>query len=307
MKIPGLGALHYRFITKPRDAFDVWLGRRHLSKFRDSIQSLSPFPATPPNEANAIRASYLTGTRFLYQTVFSAYSLLRHCPENIRIRIVSDGSLQDSDYALLDRLFPGRVDRESEAAQTARFEQAFPAQQFPHLRKWRGLGALFRKLTDVHGGSSDWNLLIDSDTYFHAHPTLLMQCARDQRRPCMARDRWTNYGYSVDELQKLAGYPVLPEMNSGLVGLAGSSIDWSKIEFWLGRMAEGNGNNHFFEQGMTAMMVSSLDPVRLPLADYRLCPDRAEILNPTAAFHHYAGNSKFQFIRYNVPTELFEH
>jgi len=103
------------------------------------------------------------------------------------------------------------------------------------------------------------------------------------------------------------GQAVIPRVNSGLIGLPLPLLDWDKIEHWTGALRSlPGGRPVYLEQGLTAMILSTLpDPVALPLADYALCPETREVCRPTAAFHHYAGNSKYRFIRHGVPASLF--
>jgi hypothetical protein len=60
----------------------------------------------------------------------------------------------------------------------------------------------------------------------------------------------------------------------------------------------------FFEQGLTAILLSQTRAIALPKNEYVVCPTRGETKRPTAAFHHYAGDSKFRYLRYNVPGQL---
>lgn len=306
MKIPGLGFLRFHLVTRPLDARDVRIGRKRLPAFAESIRRLAPLVASSdlPDSPHAV--VYLTGDRFLYQTVFSTYSLYRAAGQRFRIRIINDGSLSPESFALLEHLFPGRVQIEPVTSQEARIERLFPRDRFPCLRQSRDEGALFRKLLDVHGGEHGWTLFIDSDTYFHRKPTDLLGCLQAAAAPCFMYDRWSNYGHAPEVLEQITGHPVIRRINSGLVGLPSDRIDWDKLETWLAAMRARPGTTVFYEQGLTAMLLSTLpDSAGLPAANYALSPGKREVLNPSAAFHHYAGNSKYRFIRYNVPAPLF--
>lgn len=306
MKIPGIGFLRFHLLTKQLAALDVRIGQKRLPALAASIHRLEPLTPVPGAPAPRHEVVYLTGERFLYQTVFSAYSLFRASGLRFNLRIINDGSLSANSLALLEKLFPGVVQIEATADQEARIERLFPRDRFPCLRQSRDEGALFRKLLDVHGGRSGWTLFIDSDTYFHRNPKELLDCMEAASRPCFMQDHWSNYGHAPEFVDEVAGHPIIRLINSGLVGLRSEQIDWDKLERWLAAMRSRPGRSVFFEQGLTAMLLSSLpDPLALPPCDYALSPGRREVLRPSAAFHHYAGESKYRFIRYNVPAPLF--
>lgn len=303
MKIPGLGALKFHTYTRPLDALDVWLGRRRLPAISDSIRQLKPLPR--PEQPPRYSVAYLTGDRFLYQTVFSIYSLLKTSQQSFRLRIVSDGSLSEDSISILEHLFPGTVSVEHSTAQDQRIEVLFPESKFPLLRRVRRECALFRKLLDVHGGAEGWQLFVDSDTFFFRSPDLLLRHLQTATTPCFMFDHWSNYGHPVQLLEQLAGHKLIRNLNSGLVGMRSETIDWERLEYWLGRMLDQGGRFVFFEQGITAMLLSLSGAAGLPQQDYILSPSRRETVHPTGVFHHYAGNSKFRFLRFNVPRRLF--
>lgn len=303
MKIPGLGALKFHAYTRPLDALDVWLGAKRLPEIEKSIRQLSPASWTEAPPASP-KITYLTGDRIFYQTVFSAYSLIVAAQQSFQFRIFSDGTLSEQNVALLHELFPSLVTCVAVRAQEEQAEQLFPATRFPTLRRLRTQCALFRKLVDVHGGQSGWNLFVDSDTFFHRRPDRLLELIAGASLPCYMLDHWSNYGHPVEVLEQIVGTPIIPNVNSGLVGLRSETIDWDRVEFWLAEMEQRGGRLVFFEQGLTAILLSQTQAIALPKDEYVVCPTRRETKRPTAVFHHYAGNSKFRYLRYNVPGRL---
>jgi hypothetical protein len=305
VRIPGLGALKFHLWTRQWDARDVRRGKARLPALRASIRELAPLRFDAEAVRSAPAVSFLTGEPFLYQTVFSAYSLLRRTARPFRLRIHDDGSLTPAGLDLLRHLFPGLVDYETPADTEQRIETLFPRHRFPALRSARDTCALLRKLLDVHGGARGWRLFLDSDTYFHRSPDRLLEFMAAADEACCMRDHWSNYGHPPEFLDRLCGHPVLRHVNSGLVGLRSDSIDWDQVEHWFAAMVAAGGKFVFFEQGVTAMLLS-MRPCRiLPPDDYVLGPSRAEVARPTAAFHHYAGDSKYRFLAFDVPRSLF--
>jgi hypothetical protein len=303
MKIPGLGALKFHAYTRPLDALDVWLGARRLPEIEKSIHQLSPASRVEAGPSSP-KITYLTGNRIFYQTVFSAYSLIVAAQRSFQMTILSDGTLSEQNVALLHELFPGRIAYVSAHTQEEQTEQLFPATRFPTLRRLRTQCALFRKLVDVHGGQTGWNLFVDSDTFFHRRPDRLLEWTVEASLPCYMLDHWSNYGHPVEVLEQIVGTPIIPHVNSGLVGLRSETIEWDRVEFWLTEMEQRGGRLVFFEQGLTAILLSQTQAIALPKNEYVVCPTRGETKRPTAAFHHYAGDSKFRYLRYNVPGQL---
>ncbi|MES2692494.1 MAG: glycosyl transferase [Verrucomicrobiota bacterium] len=305
MKIPGLGWLHYRFVVKPRADADAQACARELPALQASIRQLPPLSASPEALGSAPEVNMLTGEKFLYLTVFSAYSLVRAAGRPFRICIVSDGTVSPASLDLLRQIFPGMIVYRAPAEEEARVEALFPLGRFPALRRARVESVFFRKLLDVHGGAQGWRLYLDSDTFFHRRPDVLLDCIAAGDRPCYMLDQWSNYGHPLEFLEKLSGRPMLRKANAGIVGLRSETIDWERMEHWLAQMRQAGGDFFYFEQGLTAMLLSAADSVLLPPEDYIIGPHRAEVLQPRGVFHHYAGESKNRFVGYRVPRVLF--
>lgn len=306
MKIPGLGWLHYRLVSRPQARANAREAARLLPEMRASISRLAPISFAPADIAQAPEITMITGEEFLYLTVFCVYSLLRTTGRPFRFHIINDRTLSDHHIAELHRLFPGLVTCPPRAEQDAYVESLFPARRFPTLLKSRNECVLFCKLLDVHGGRSGWRMFLDSDTFFHRRPDALLACMATGTQPCYMLDRWSNYGQPPEFLERLCGWPVVRNVNSGVVGFRSETIDWERMEHWLKAMlAVDRERFGFFEQGITAMLLSKGDSLLLPPQDYVLTPEREEILHPRAAFHHYAGESKYSFVRHQVPRHLF--
>lgn len=305
MKIPGLGRLSYYLFHRPRAEAEAREAARLLPEMRASISRLRPIVFSPAEIAQAPEIAMITGDQFLYFTVFSAYSLLRVTGRPFRLRIFSDRSLSPQSTDELRRIFPGLIVHRPPAEHEEYIESIFPEARFPGLRKARAECALLCKLLDTHGARTGWNLFLDSDTFFHRRPDVLLDCMAAGTRPCYMLDRWSNYGHSPEFLERLCGWPIKPNINSGIVGLRSETIDWERMEHWFQAMLAADGRFVFFEQGMTAMLLSAADSVILPPADYILTPAREEVLCPRGVFHHYAGESKNSFVRHQVPRRLF--
>lgn len=306
MTIPGLGWLHYRFVVRPRAQANAREAARLLPALRASVSRLEPIAYPAAESAEAPEIAMITGAEFFHLTVFSAYSLLRTTGRPFRFRIIDDRTLSAAHLAELHRIFPGLVACRPPEEQDAYVESLFPAQRFPALLRARRECIFFCKLLDVHGGRTGWRLFLDSDTFFVRRPGALLDCMAKGAQPCYMLDRWSNYGHPPEFLERLCGQPVVRNANAGIVGFRSETLDWERMEHWLTAMlTAGRERFAFFEQGITAMLLSANDSLLLPPADYILSPDRAAILGRRGVFHHYAGESKNAYVRYQVPRSLF--
>ena len=304
MRFPGLGLLKYHLLTRPRDAREIQRGKANLPHIRAAVTRLKPLP--PPRETTEPipTVNYLTGSNFLYQTIYSAYSLIALGQATVGLRIINDDSLSSADIEVLHRIFPDRIRVEPLDAQEAIMESIFPRSRFPALRLSRDEGALWRKLTDVHGGRSGWTTFIDSDTFFYRPPVRLFADRQLSAPALYSADHHSNYGLPIPVLSKIIGHSVRERINSGLVKLKSDSIDWEKMEFWLSQMRANAVHPNFLEQGLTALHLSFGAAEALPETDYKLTPSIHEVRRPTAVFHHFAGNSKFRFLCSEHPLRM---
>ena len=273
---------------------EQWRDHRGRCAMIAAARTLPPL-APPPDTAPEI--FLLTGQRFWYQSAFCVHSLARHTPGGLRPVFIDDGTFDDSLAAEAQRLFPGaRVQRAAETA--AHLDTILPASRFPTLRAQRLTYLHLRKLTDVHAGRSGWRLVLDSDMLFFRQPTALLDWLAAPDRPIHMLDVHDAYGYPAATLAELAGKPVPAIVNVGICGFRSDDLDWEKLEAWAAQLLARHGTSYYLEQALVALLAATRDPLRLPRDDYRLFPDEAECLAPTAALHHYVDLSKRGYFRH---------
>jgi hypothetical protein len=211
--------------------------------------------------------------------------------------LIDDGTFDDALAAEALRLAPGsRVERTSDIE--TRLDAVLPAARFPTLRAQRLTYIHLRKLTDVHAGLSGSRLVLDSDMLFFRPPEALRTWLATPDRPVHMLDIHDAYGYPAATLADLAGRPVPSCVNVGVCGFRSENIDWEKLESWSARLIARYGTSYYLEQALVALLLADADPLCLPAADYRLMPDLAECLRPTAALHHYVDLSKRGYFRH---------
>lgn len=275
------------------------LAERETERQRREMEAAAlQLPALPTPPADSpLQVHLLTGRRFWYQTAFCVHSLVQAAREPFRCEVYDDGSLDAEHAARLLRLGPA-IRIHSYAEVTARVDCALPASRFPAIReRWRNYPNL-RKLTDVHAGSEGWKLVLDSDLLFFREPRVLLNWLHSPDRPLHAIDCEESYGYSRLLLEQLAGTPLAAAVNVGLCGLHSESLDWDKLERWIGELQSREGTNYFLEQALVAMHVAGRECAIAPALDYLTRPEKGEVLAPTAVMHHYVANSKRWYFRH---------
>ena len=82
------------------------------------------------------------------------------------------------------------------------------------------------------------------------------------------------------------------------LGLAGRDLDWDEIENWIRVLTETEGLKYNLCQALAALLFARAPHRILDASAYRLLPDRAEALVPTAVMHHYVAESKQWYRRH---------
>ncbi len=299
----GAGRFVYHAWHAPRGAI-TRLGKEgvvnlSLARFgRIAMESatldLDPLPE-PPGDAPEI--FYLTGRRFVHQTVFCAVSLNRQAGRPFRFVAIDDGTLTDVDVALLHRILPGvRIVGYREVE--ARLDTWLPATRFPELRRRRLVYPHLRKITDVHAGGGGWKLVLDSDMLFHGKPNFILDWLDTPDRPCHMLDVADAYGYSPGLLRELAGSDLPTRLNVGICGLNSDGIDWEKLEYWCSDLIAREGTHYAMEQAIVAMLIAGKPRAVAAANSYIVSPCRFEAEHPTAVLHHYTAESKSWYFRF---------
>ena len=299
----GAGRIVYHTWHAPRGAImrlgkegavNLTLARLGRIAMESAARDLSPLPE-PAEDAPEI--FYLTGHRFVHQTVFCAVSLGRHAGRSFRFVAIDDGTLADADVALLRRILSGiRIVGSLDIEAT--LDTWLPAARFPELRRRRLLYPHLRKITDIHAGGGGWKLVLDSDMLFHDRPNFILAWLDAPDGPCHMVDVADHYGYSPGLLRELACCDFPARLNVGICGLNSDSIDWEKLEYWCRELVRREGTQYVMEQAIVAMLVAGKPRAIAPAQTYIVSPNRAEAECPTAVLHHYTAESKAWYFRF---------
>ena len=298
----ALGKLFYHLYYQPRGLLGTTLQRGIFDSLVDARERKAMKSAAyqlPTVEAGSFGYDihFLTGNRFWYQTVFCAYSMAQHADISLRPVVYDDGTLSLRYQKEILRIFPNaRIHLKAELDD--RIEFHLPTHEFPYLRERRENYPNIRKLTDIHIGSEDWKLVLDSDMLFFRRPDVLLSWLQNPMQLCHMVDTETSYGYSPALMESLCGARLSERVNVGICGLNSSELDWEQIEHWCKTLIESEGTHYYQEQALVAMLMAGRDCIVADETDYGVMPDRDEAIAPQAVLHHYVAASKPWYFRY---------
>ncbi|MCR8560178.1 hypothetical protein KXD93_21175 [Mucilaginibacter sp. BJC16-A38] len=244
---------------------------------------------------------FLTGKKYLYQTLFCIRSLSLVTSEQFQFILVDDGTFDATILNAIERLLPkatvvptGSIDK--------CINRGLPSESFPNINLKRRIYPHIRKLTDIHMlGGENWKLVLDSDMLFWQEPFEMIRWLRNPEIPLTLVDCIQSYGYPVELMERLSSTTIKPLLNVGAVGLKSNEIDWIKLEKWIGELEDAAGTSYYLEQALTAMVIGNSVSIMLPADEYIVNPDKDAIANERGSLHHYVDLSKKMYF-----TELWE-
>lgn len=302
----GAGRLAYRLLHRPRAQIDlartygwrlVWRAASGDRAMRRAACQLLP----PPAQERALAAPicFLTGPRFIHQTLFCAHSFARRAAVSAHCEFLSDGRLDAENIGALRRVFPQATVRPA-AELDQLVAQELPPERFPALHAVRKTFVLLRKLTDAMAGRSGYRLLFDSDMLFWSAPSELLTRAAASEPLYLADTVDDGYTTTRAALTRTLGVPVARGVNSGLVGLDAGRIDWNLMERGCAFLRTQAGDQRLLEQTLWAVALGAGDARPLAPDSYRVVVDpphwqRARAQSPAPALLHYAWQARLPY------------
>lgn len=244
-------------------------------------------PALP-----AYSVYFLTGEKYWYQTAFCLYSLQKVCNHmQINGIFIDDGSIAPTLKAQIVKQFPNsRIISADETE--ALLDIYLPWSKYPVIRAKRLIYPHIKKLTDIHTGSSNWKLVLDSDMLFFKKPNELLIWLKQPLKPLLLHDPICSYHYSLNLMKQITGFKIVPNLNVGAIGLKSENIDWDKLENWIALLEKNEGTSYLLEQALSAMLIAGEEITVADSTNYIVLPDKEEAQNPTAVLHHYVAGAK---------------
>lgn len=253
-------------------------------------------PQLPPISADdqeGFSCSFMTGSGHWQQTLFCAHSLGHHAGSPLSVTILDDGTLTRIQVGHLRRVLRGvRVITAAESRGS--LDRALPPTRFPLLRDLCGRMPMMRKLVALRAGGEGWRLYLDSDMLFFRQPELLIEHQKT-RIPCYMQDRLFAYSLPADTLEAIAGHPIPPCVNAGIVGLVDDRIDWADLERCLRKMPPAGLNAQLLEQTLTAILLGRAGGVVAPGDDYHILYERNSPVPASPVLLHYIYHAKLRY------------
>lgn len=260
-------------------------GRRRMQKAWLNLPAVS-------SHADGLPIYFLTGKKYIYQTLFCIQSLANVSDEKFRFTLVDDGTFDAALEAQLRQKLPGaHIILQSQIA--VNINTVLPADQYPRLHHKRKVYPHIKKLTDIHSIANDtWKLVLDSDMLFWHNPAAIINWLNNPDKPIYMLDCVQAYGYTTNLMKELSGNDIADMLNVGVIGLKSASINWPDLERWVTVLEKQEGTSYYLEQALTAMLIGSTKATVLPTADYIVNPAPNVITGKKGVLHHYVDLSK---------------
>jgi len=248
-----------------------------------------------PNQRSKYHLNYLTGEKYLHQSLFCVYSLFRHLTldeqSDFSIIFYDDGSLTSGSLIFLKLKHPF-IQVVSAQQTQQKMDELLPADRYPFLHKKRAVYPHIKKLIDVHLGARGWQIVLDSDMLFFNKPVQLLDWLKKPQQPFFLFDPISSYHYSFPLMEELTGYKLNAHLNVGVAALKSEDINWDILEFWVKTLEENEGTSYLLEQALIAMLVAGKEIIVADQNAYVVKPGQNEVQAPTAVLHHYVAESK---------------
>lgn len=288
---------HPKSKLKLFNRFGGYFNYRKMMKGRELMKKESDYLSPVQSHPEGLIIYFLTGNKYLYQTLFCIQSLVRVSAVKFKFILVDDGSF---DKKLIERIhlqLPGAEIITKEIIEK-NLHKYLPSNKYPFLHQKRKVYPHIKKLTDVHTiPGNTWKLALDSDMLFWCYPEEIIEWLHKPNKPLHMVDCEESYGYSYDLMEVLSGYKIRTLINVGAIGLNSDKINWDKIERWSKILEEREGSSYYLEQALSAMIISSADSIALNSKEYIVNPNKRSINSKLGTLHHYVDLSKDGYFR----------
>lgn len=235
---------------------------------------------------------FLTGQKYLYQTLFCIQSLSKSSSEKFCFNLVDDGSFNQYLINFLKQKLPG-ANIITAAIIEENLKNQLPEDQFRILLNKRKEYPHIKKITDIHTIKKDaWKLVLDSDMLFWDNPNTLISWLKNPQTPLHMIDTVQSYGYSIGLMEKLINNKIPSLVNVGVIGLKSETINWANLENWILELENAEGKSYYLEQALTAMLIANQKAQSLDKEDYVVNPTIINVQEKKNVLHHYVDLSK---------------
>lgn len=265
----AVGALIGRILRRTR-RLPAHVGNRlAVRAFRREVLGGPPLAV---DRTGDVQVRTFFGRTSILEGVAALKSFYRFAPRRYPLFVHEDGSLTRDDAVFLERHFPGVrvVDRVTADREVVAYLKQQGLEKCAGLRQSFILSLKFFDLPFY--GLGKRLLYMDSDVLFLQRPTALIEAletADSGWQDRFALDIHTYYSWSIEAIEQALRIRILPLVNSGLLALRRTSLDWSLAETCLS-IRQLPDSAHYREQSLFAVDLSRSGAVALP-ADYDVC------------------------------------
>lgn len=241
---------------------------------------------------NGLSIYFLTGKKFLYQTLFCASSLTKSCKESFQFILIDDGSFDQSLINQVEQQMPNaKLVLKDEIENNLNLK--LPINEYPFLHQKRKVYPHIKKLTDIHTiDDNPFKLVLDSDMLFWNEPTEIINWLKRPNGCLYMLDCEESYGYDRSLMQSLCGFQIPELMNVGAFGVNSAIINWDNLELWSKALEEKQGASYFLEQALSAMLIANESKTILNKEEYIVNPNKDNNNLDKVKLHHYVDLSK---------------
>lgn len=275
---------------------EMLLAEKEMRHFAlNSLQIDKPF-----NKDGKYKLNFLTGEKFIHQTLFCLYSFSRFLTadeaENFSVTFFDDNSLKQTTLQLLSDKFPNITFTDFKTS-SRRLEAKFPPHKFPYIIKKNRTVVLFNKIFFPHIQGSGLKIFMDSDMLFFKRPTEFLLWLEtkylEADEAFVIEDIMQSYGYNQKAQEDIAGKPMDNALNVGFYGIHSQKIDFERIESMLRKMDTHYKKTYYAEQFVTAVLLTDLNLQIFPKDQYIVFPTSQDVALEKGTLHHYVDVSKY--------------
>ncbi|KQM63952.1 hypothetical protein ASE74_12355 [Pedobacter sp. Leaf216] len=239
---------------------------------------------------------FLTGKKYLYQTLFCMASVAKHHPGAFSFTLVDDGTFNKKLIKTINNRSKNVVIIDSYQIKK-NLDSVLPEREFPVLHHKRHVYPHIKKITDIHSISNhdEWKLVIDSDMLFWGKANDILDWFKHPQSPIYMQDCTQSYGYSINLMETLSGSKIPPMVNVGVIGLKSSTINWVRLENWIIELEKAEKTSYYLEQALTSMIIGETKSVVLNKEEYIVNPIPDKVNQKEGILHHYVDLSKIAY------------
>jgi hypothetical protein len=250
------------------------------------IEQTRPIMTAPQNDREALCAVYLTGAKHVPDLLYAAKSLAIFYSRPIRLVILGDSTLGESERARIIRHLPAariwtRAERDAKVIPLLREEGLIKCLEFREEQVFAARLVDFCLLDQA-----SCFLWLDSDT-LALRPLNGMTAAlfHSQESSIFGLDPNNAYVFDLPELKQRFGHAVAPHCNAGTCFLHRDTIDLTVLDRWLA-MPHYPMSHGWAEQTLIASLASLGRVAYFPHDTYSMGRQRDESI---CEFIHYCG------------------